>query len=276
MKALPPVLVISLAGSPRRLRIAERLAGWRGDWSFIDAIDGASLGENVPRTLYDETAAIRKLGRPLSPPEIGCALSHRRAYEFIVRNDLQSAIVLEDDAVIVAEFVDFPFSSVPSGFDIVSLFTLSGLVLRRPLSRIGARGIHRAAGMVRSTVGYLISSKGAKKLIDATRIISAPADWPVHPQDLSFFVVVPNLIGHESGDSDIDAPREELRRRWREKRGLARMLTKGAMANLTIPLFIKYLIERECYVGVADYYRREIEHNMKRMLPIFYSRLGDE
>jgi glycosyl transferase family 25 len=269
------VLVVSLPGSARRRRIAQRLAAWNGHWSFLDAVDGASLSPEALARSYDESATIRRYGRPLSPGEIGCALSHRLAYQTILSRGLDSAIVLEDDAILSDDLTDFPFASLPAQFDVVNLFGRSGLVRRRAERQLGRYALHRAAGKIYGTVGYVVSRKGAERLLAASPVVSYPADWPVHPAKLSFFALSPPAVGHEDEDSQLSIEREHMRHRWRQTRGLRRSLTEGPLSNLAIPLFLRYAMERDCYLGLGDYCRREIEPHIKRMLPMVYRELGD-
>lgn len=272
----PPVLfVVSLAGSPRRGAMARRLAQWPGAWSFVDAVDGRALSPQELEVAYDEARAVRTCGRPLSLPEIGCALSHRRVYEIIAQRNLAAALVLEDDAEFGPELSEFPFWTLESGFDVISLYTFSGLIRNRPHARRGAFALHRGAGRVDNTVAYVISAAGAARLAAATYPIRSVADWPVAPEHLRFYVALPFPVRHPGADSLIAEERERLRRGARgEPRGrLARLLSRY-IGNLTVPLFIRYLARRERYIDLRDYVRREIAFDLKRMLPMFYRYLG--
>lgn len=270
MSPLPPILVISLPGSPRRPAMARRLAQWRGAWSFLDATDGEALAPAELAAVYRDAEALRAYGRSLSRAEIGCALSHRRAYEWIVAQGAGAAIVLEDDAEPSPSFAAFAASGTDFAFDVVSLYTSSALVRRRPEREVAGVALHRAAGMVTNTVGYLVSRRGAERLLQATRRICRPADWPVFPQDLAFYVSSPPLVRHDARDSGIESGRRDAIDRKHRYKAWTNWFTQGPVANLSIPLFIKYLCYRECYAGVRDYCRREIEPELKRWLPMVY------
>lgn len=262
----PPLFVVSLPGSARRARMASQLARWPGAWSFVDGVDGRSLSPAALAAVYDEAAALQTYGRPLSLPEIGCALSHRSVYEMVVRRRIESAIVLEDDACFGPELAAFPFWSYEPGFDVISLYSLSGLVRRRPQARRDGIALHRAAGKVDSAVGYVVSQRGAQRLLAAGRQVRAPADWPIAPERLEFYLALPFPVSHPNGeDSVIAAERERVRRG-----DACSPLTEGMLANVTIPLFIKYVLRRRRYIDAADYFRREIAYNVKRMLPMLY------
>lgn len=252
--------------------MARRLAGWPGEWRFVDAVDGRTLQQDL-NAVYDEARALRTCGRRLSPPELGCALSHRRVYEIIARESVDTALVLEDDACFAAELARFPFWSLGSGFDIINLYTVSGLVRSRPHARRAGVALHRAAGRVDNTVAYVISAAGAAKLLAATQPIRSVADWPLPPERLDFYVAFPFPVQHPDSGSLIEGERERALSAQRATDRWAR-LTRGFLASLTVPLFIKYVLRRERYVDAADYYRREIAYKAKRLLPMFYFCVG--
>jgi GR25 family glycosyltransferase involved in LPS biosynthesis len=272
---LPPVFVISLLGSPRRNAIRHKLENWPGEWSFIDAVDGRTLSPSILATSYDQLAAIRRNGRPMCLPEIGCALSHRRAYQEIIDRRLDRAIVLEDDAILGNSFAEFPFYTTGIDFDVINFFSEEALVCRRPARLVGGVGLHRAAGEVWNAVGYLVSQKGAAKLFAATQIIKTVADWPLYPTHLSFYLTVPYLIGHENGPSTMAADRQATRIPPVAANLLLSRTTEGIMAYITVPLFLKYFLYRSYYDGPYDYYWREIEREIRLMLPL-YTRLDSD
>lgn len=76
----------------------------------IDAVDGTSideewLKENKITPLADYYDSYR--GRGLTLGEIGCAISHYRAWELIQNdNTIKSALILEDDAQFCPDFID--------------------------------------------------------------------------------------------------------------------------------------------------------------------------
>lgn len=272
----PPLFVVSLPGSPRRAAMARRLAQWPGEWSFVDGVDGMSLSREELAAVYDEARALRAGGRALSRPEIGCALSHRRIYEVIAGRGIGTAVVLEDDAAFGNELRDFPFWDLAAGFDVINLYTFSGLVRSRPHAQSGAVALHRAAGKVNSAVGYVVSLRGARKLLAATQSIHSVADWPIPPEHLQFYVAVPFPVQHPGRESVIEGERSRVRSGGRPgSRGALGRLADRYIGNITVPLFLRYLAHRGHYIDVKDYFRREIAYDVKRMLPMFYRSLGD-
>jgi len=270
MIALPPIFVISLPGSPRRNAIAGHLAHWRGRWDFIDAVNGYDLSRKELDAVYDVMLTRRAIGRSMSLPEIGCALSHRIAYERILRDGLDSAIVLEDDAVLKDAFFRYPFEQIDFAFDVISFYSRA-LVHAKPEPLGPVFALHRAAGYAPYTVGYLVSARGAARLHDATAMISYEADWPIPPERMDLFVCAESLLEHSASDSTIEASRAALSARpFHGPGSLREWITEGNMQYLTVPLFIHYLLRRDSYLDAEDYFRREILYRARLMLPWRY------
>lgn len=253
----------------------ERLARWPGEWSFFDAIDGSTLAPQDLPGIYDEGVAIRTVGRPLSRAEIGCALSHASVYRTILERGLDCALVLEDDARPHDRFFDFPYREITCSFDVVNFYSEYAIVRRRPAFRIQEVAFHRPVWETRGAVAYLISQAGARKLEAATRPLSTVADWPVDPTELRFFIGYPFLVDHTDGGSLIGEDRTRSQARWLDTRNKVANLAMGPLAPLASPLFIKYAMNRDRYLGVRDYMYRDLAPYVMRLWPFQYRFLKD-
>lgn len=123
MEQFPPIFVISLKNSPRRDIIAQRLNGLKLNFKFIDGINGKTLSEEQKKCVdyhfYPETFAAN---RPLAIGEIGCAMSHLYIYNMMQEQNIDKAIILEDDAIVSQEFEHIVLDSlnkVPNTMDIL-------------------------------------------------------------------------------------------------------------------------------------------------------------
>ena len=92
------VLVISLERSTdRRVRVQNELKDFDLDWEFLNAVDGFTLKE-LPKSY--KPAKVRRLqGYELTPGEIGCYLSHLKAWEECVHEN-KPTLVFEDDFIL--------------------------------------------------------------------------------------------------------------------------------------------------------------------------------
>jgi glycosyl transferase family 25 len=112
----------------RRQYITSVLGELDADFSFFDAVMGDQLSERELNEVYDEEEAVRHKTnkRPLSRAEIGCALSHIGVYKEILSNDLNNALIFEDDIApdhkkmaLISEAVN----ELPRNWDILRLGT---------------------------------------------------------------------------------------------------------------------------------------------------------
>src|SRR5262249_31573392 len=95
--------VINLARSlDRRAHITAELQKTGLDYEFITAVDGRELDLDDP-TIVD-SALIAKNSFPAGTA--GCALSHLRTYQKIIADDLDEALILEDDVILPTDLRD--------------------------------------------------------------------------------------------------------------------------------------------------------------------------
>lgn len=219
-----PVLVISLKQeSARREALSAHLAERGFAPEYLDAVDGRQMNV-LEHPGYDYKRRRRCHGRDLKPGELGCMLSHRKAYQHIIDQGWDHALLLEDDARLAPEtkaVLDL-FLAKDFPYDIVRLLGSPKV----------AKGVHRkiiplykdfhlvrlltAPGGAHAT---LISRAGAEKLLAATERFAFPIDtilgrgwetgitaYSIQPglavQDLSF----DSAIGEERHDKTITLP----------------------------------------------------------------------
>ncbi|MGV0818750.1 glycosyltransferase family 25 protein [Martelella sp. AMO21009] len=160
--------VINLDRDTERLERIEALLSER-DVAFtrVPAVDGRSLSP-------DEIAAVCAYPTPVSirlqPGEIACYLSHIKAWRLLLDSDQECAAIFEDDidlshdaAAVLSAIADWR----PDDADIVKLETsLKSIELgRAPETIICKREIRRLAGCHIGTAGYVITRKGAARML---------------------------------------------------------------------------------------------------------------
>ncbi|USO05206.1 MAG: glycosyltransferase family 25 protein [Rhodospirillales bacterium] len=216
-----PTFIISLSEeTARREAIAAHLKDRGFNFEFFDAVDGRQMNVlNHP----DYNAPRRRAahGRDLKPGELGCFLSHRNFYRFMVKNDIDYALLLEDDARL--------HESTKATLEALIDKDIAFDIIRLLGSPKVAKGKHRkitplykdfhlvrlrtAPGGAHAT---LISRQGAEKLVRATEKFAFPIDtvlgrgwetgitaFSIQPglavQDLSF----DSAIGEERHDKSV-------------------------------------------------------------------------
>ena len=101
------VLVINLAEAvTRRERLSSHLAELGiGPVCWVGAVRGRDIPPAQRAAIAADSRSIARYGRVLTAGELGCALSHVKAYQQLLAGTEDYALVLEDDAVLVPEVV---------------------------------------------------------------------------------------------------------------------------------------------------------------------------
>jgi glycosyl transferase family 25 len=98
-----PVYVINLARAPERLAcIGDQLDRLEVPWQRVDAIDRKTVDAGAVRGEFGAARLSRSF--PATLGDICCSLSHRRVWEMLLDSGAESAVVLEDDALLSASF----------------------------------------------------------------------------------------------------------------------------------------------------------------------------
>jgi glycosyl transferase family 25 len=103
---------------------------------------------------------------PLTKGAIGCALSHRKAYQKIIDDNLNSALILEDDITIDPQFmkkITQILQNCPNDYDVLFLgyHKWSILYLQKNINNLISQ-----SSAVFGLFGYIVSNKGARKLMN--------------------------------------------------------------------------------------------------------------
>lgn len=211
-----PIFVINLARhSHRRAFMEMQLDGIGLGFEFFDAIDGRLLGADELARNYDSGLAHATIERDLTPGEIGCALSHLGVYQRMVADGLPFALVLEDDALIGAQFqevLENTLGMIHPNEEKAVLF-----VHTQKYSEWFSRKIdndHKLAPAVDAYCAhaYLITQAAAKKLLVTLNPVHTVADcwnYLMKNRVIEILSVVPYCIGHAplAKNSDIEPDR---------------------------------------------------------------------
>jgi glycosyl transferase family 25 len=148
-------------------------------FEFFEAYDGNELTD-AELALTDPDKAVARLGRPMTVGEIGCALSHSALYRKIVEEEVQHAVILEDDAVVGTEFAALLRDKVlvERPESLILLHSRWPAVLRWG-SPVGKHRLHRFLGPASGATAYYLSLPAARRLLRAAYPIDYVADWPV-------------------------------------------------------------------------------------------------
>jgi glycosyl transferase family 25 len=207
-----PVCVISLAESTgRRNRIENILSQLDIDFEFFDAIDGRAF-DVLNHPLYDERKRLAQYGRHLNGGEIGCLLSHKAIYQKMVEDNIDKALILEDDVILRDDFVPVLQKILKLDIDYDAVRFLGSPKLERIKARHvchidGPYNLVRHTGLPGGTHATLMTKTGAEKMLKHLDKTAYPIDalmgrsWLT---GLNWYTVRPGLAAQDlSFDSAI-------------------------------------------------------------------------
>ena len=204
--------VINLDRSPGRLTaVTENLRKQGLAFERIQAVDGANLSRLIRRDNATSLCA-----NFCTDGQIGCGMSHMKAWRKVIEDDVDAAMIMEDDAKLVDGFtsqLNASWRDVPNDFDLVYVgclvgcdstgndgvlshlfagfpFTQKGNIWKKVSDRVFipkfALGLHC----------YIVSRAGAIKLLDLTEgKVSGHVDFQIqdHADKLNMYALNPAL-----------------------------------------------------------------------------------
>ena len=200
------ILVISLQRSPdRREKVRQELSKINLPWEFLDAVDGSQMSISPAEYKVDKVKRLQ--GYALTANEIGCYLSHKKAWQRCVDQNLPT-LILEDDFTLAADFEN-DLKTLLENSDRWDLLRLQGLyeVSYTKVGQVGNMIIAKNQGDAVGATGYLVKPVIAQRLIDASHEIYEPVDhFLEHHQKhhLDFLAIRPYLIDITRVKSTID------------------------------------------------------------------------
>jgi GR25 family glycosyltransferase involved in LPS biosynthesis len=215
----------------RRARVDKLLKGTPYSARILDAVDGAL----IPEAERNAVISVEPLFQPaypfaIGPGEYGCFQSHRVAWQAILDEDLDAALILEDDVALTPTFAD----AVALAQEHVGTFGYIQFQVRSVdesavVSQFGGARIVQPRVTPLRTSAQLVSCTAARSLLAMTETIDRPVDTFLQSHwrtGLHLTCVVPSGVEdrtQETGGSTISSQRsiwdkvkrEYLRGRYR-------------------------------------------------------------
>lgn len=205
------IFVINLDTSVERLASIQESCD-RLDLKFqrVSAVLGSDLGKEEKAKVYNLRDNLQKYDKVLNDGEIGCYLSHGKCWTKIIEDELDYALVLEDDAILndelplyieklAASCHEWDYIKLSHGSKIKpvieSLDLGDGLFLQKSLK------------LNSTTTGQFISFRGAEKLLSSAFPISRPVDIDIqhwYEKSLRCFTVSPFPVQNHDFISEIN------------------------------------------------------------------------
>jgi glycosyl transferase family 25 len=248
-----PILVINLDRDRDRLEYMRNQFDRIGmSFERLPAVHGVNLPPVLRPFFCDLGDTIVS---PLMPGQIGCHASHLLAWMTIVERDLGPAVLIcEDDVVLPADLpqlLESLITTAPEGWDIIRLSTLMKKSVAPVAKLYGGFRLVRYWRITVNAGAYLISRKGAAKMI-RPGIRKNPLDVTISRPwvfGTDCYGVIPRPIVQEfSFSSSIDrlGSRNDVRKRRSRFRRFLRRLGK-------IPTKIRRGLYNFRTMGTADW-----------------------
>ena len=161
------------------------------DVEFLKAIDGRILSDEERSVCFDYVRSKKVYGRTLNAGEVGCALSHRKAYEALLKGSEPYALMLEDDIAIQRDLNLLPLEKIDKIMRSLRprAFMLSGdysFYRQRPVIRI-----YSAVG----AYAYILNKAAAKRILAINPPCCVADDWMFYKRKgIRLFAVYPYMI----------------------------------------------------------------------------------
>ncbi|MGP4714454.1 MULTISPECIES: glycosyltransferase family 25 protein [unclassified Psychrobacter] len=166
----------------KRESISKTLKDFDLEFSFVDAIYGKELSENALDSIRSKSVGtIISRGFAAIPGEIGCTLSHIKAYQQLLSDQREWACILEDDVILDKRFKVFINTFKSDNINPKDLHLMGGqsyplnkyiIRSRKNNKYIGEQKFYktiRSQYLVYRTCCYLISSEMANELISLSK-----------------------------------------------------------------------------------------------------------
>ena len=199
------IFVINLDASTDRLEaIARQMSDAGLAFERIPAVLGRALSDEEISRSYSSELNRKKYYINLKKGEIGCYLSHLKAFRKIIDDDLDYAIILEDDVTIGGNFKFLPelLEKVTIPWDCIKLLNPGNpkkVIYRKEIAQIGPDRYDLVAWRKPPVfnMAQIISKAGARKLVTSRSQFFRPADVDIQyywENDLRVFGIFPETV----------------------------------------------------------------------------------
>lgn len=224
------VFVINLDKSTERMAFMhQQLEQLNIEYVRVPAVYGKELTDSEIDAVYDNKKNLAKYDKELNVGEIGCYLSHVNCWNMMVEQQLDYALILEDDSILHSEFVSLidSIGKLSSQWDYIKL--CHGRKQKEVINTIELSddfSLSTCLKLPSSTRGQFVSISGAKKLLATALPITRPIDIDIQfwfEKNLSCFVVRPFPVLEADFESEIcnlgnrnTAKKHPLKRIWQK------------------------------------------------------------
>lgn len=163
---------------------------------FIEAVNGRDMSKEQLANVWEQKATYKTYGRYMKSGEIGCALSHRKCYEEILRQHDDMALILEDDIsfqnVDVKNIILSVEKIVQTEKPMVVLLSGDYWYTRKKfqLDNIQFANVHEAMG----AIAYVVNKSAAQRMISLSRRYLADDWYNIKKTGIKLYALYPHFV----------------------------------------------------------------------------------
>ncbi len=241
----PPIYVINLDRSPARLVSCQlRLNTAKVTFERIHAVDGAALNDDQLHSFYSAERNQKEYYKTLTPGEIGCYMSHRKAWQKIASGQSRYGIVLEDDINVVGDLshVMQALNSLSFNWDTIKLapYKTTQRSIAHSVVLTEQFNLVTHTKPMTGCAAYALTKQAAIKLLAHSTEFGRPVDTDIQhfwEKNIHVFSLMPYPI-----QQDLAFNSEMQDRKQRRKSHRARRLKQQVSAFLRNKIAVKQQI----------------------------------
>lgn len=194
------ILILTLKKSSKLKHLKKRLKKLKIQFKILYGIDGRNKKNfEILNKNYNDSKTKKNIGRSLKFTEIAASLAHLNAYRYIIKNNINSAIIIEDDSypsILLKKWIDSK-CKIKNNF-ILSFYSYpSGYIHKKSYKNYLDKkiSIHIAKTHIYNGSFYQINLKTCEKIIKFTRgKVVGFSDWPIlQKNNIQFATTIPYL-----------------------------------------------------------------------------------
>ena len=173
------IFIINLLSSADRRERVKKVLEEKGifNYEIIVAVDGRKMSAEQKRLAFDQEKALKRYGRVCRDGEIGCTLSHQKCYKKMIDEEIDAALILEDDIILNADFsniISILYKLVETEIPTVILLSNNYWYYKR--TRLVDKYSQVTVFDAYATYSYLINNSAAEKAWES-RPFTLADDW---------------------------------------------------------------------------------------------------
>lgn len=173
------IYVLNRADEKTRLEHFRIQAGrLRQSFVRIEAMGSQDVQESTDYARYDQNLNTQQYYRSMTTSEIATYLNHRMAWQRMVDEDLDFAIVLEDDVLLANSFSYLPrtIAQLEETWHVLKLAEPYARVKSKGVERCGASTLVRYPHIPLGTSAYVITRDAAETMLNWSESFFRPLD----------------------------------------------------------------------------------------------------